>query len=63
MGGEPVLDPDTLAYYDQGREWSRLETTSRLEHLGAKELVEWFLPVSPARVLVVGGELVRMRCR
>jgi hypothetical protein len=55
MGDEPVLDPEVLAYYDQGREWSRLETTSRLDYLRTKELLERFLPVSPARVLDVGG--------
>lgn len=55
VGDEPILDPEILAYYDQGREWSRLETTSRLEYLRTKELLERFLPVSPARVLDVGG--------
>jgi len=44
-----------LAYYDQGRERSRLETTSRLEYLRTRELLERFLPVPPARVLDVGG--------
>jgi ubiquinone/menaquinone biosynthesis C-methylase UbiE len=55
MSGEPVLDPEVLAYYDQGRERSRLETTSRLEYLRTQELLVRFLPVPPARVLDVGG--------
>ena len=55
MGDEPVLDSEVLAYYERGRERSRLETTSRLEYLRTKELLERFLPASPARVLDVGG--------
>jgi SAM-dependent methyltransferase len=55
MSGEPVLDPEVLAYYDLGRERSRLETTSRLEYLRTRELLGRFLPVPPARILDVGG--------
>ena len=55
MSGEPALDPDVLAYYDQGRERSRLETTSRLEYVRTRELLDRFLPPPPARILDVGG--------
>ena len=55
MGNEPILDARVLAYYDRGRERSRLETTSRLEYLRTRELLDRFLPTSPARVLDVGG--------
>jgi SAM-dependent methyltransferase len=55
VGDEPVLDPEVLMYYDQGREQSRLETTSRLEFLRTRELLDRFLPPPPARVLDVGG--------
>jgi SAM-dependent methyltransferase len=55
MDDEPVLNPDILAYYDRGREHSRLETTSRLEFLRTRALLERFLPTPPARVLDVGG--------
>jgi SAM-dependent methyltransferase len=55
MGADPVLDPAVLAYYDQGRERSRLETTSRLEYLRTRELLGRFLPPPPARILDVGG--------
>lgn len=55
MSGEPILDPDVLAYYARGREQSRLATTSRLEYLRTRELLGRFLPPPPARVLDVGG--------
>jgi ubiquinone/menaquinone biosynthesis C-methylase UbiE len=55
MSAEPDLDPDVVAYYDQGRERSRLATTSRLEYVRTRELLGRFLPVPPARVLDVGG--------
>lgn len=55
MSEEPALDPEVSAYYDRGRERSRLETTSRLEYLRTRELLGRFLPVPPARVLDVGG--------
>jgi ubiquinone/menaquinone biosynthesis C-methylase UbiE len=55
MSGGPQLDPDVLAYYDQGRERSRLTSTSRLEYVRTRELLDRFLPPPPARVLDVGG--------
>ena len=55
MSDEPVLDSEVLAYYDRGRERSRLETTSRLEYLRTRELLGRFLPGPPARILDVGG--------
>jgi ubiquinone/menaquinone biosynthesis C-methylase UbiE len=55
VGDEPVLDVEVLAYYEQGGERSRLETTSRLEYLRTWELLERFLPVPPAQLLDVGG--------
>jgi len=55
MGDEPILDPRVLAYYDRGGERSRLETRCRLEYVRTRELLDRFLPASPARVLDVGG--------
>jgi SAM-dependent methyltransferase len=48
------LDPSVQAYYDEGRERSRLET-DRLELVRTQELLARFLPPVPARVLDVGG--------
>lgn len=48
------LDPSVLAYYDEGREHTRLET-DRLEFVRTQELLSRFLPPAPARVLDVGG--------
>ena len=55
MNAKPRLDPEVLAYYERGRERSRLETTSRLEFLRTRELLGRFLPLPPARVADVGG--------
>jgi SAM-dependent methyltransferase len=54
MAQEFELDPSVLAYYDEGREHSRLET-DRLELVRTQELLARFLPPAPARVLDVGG--------
>jgi SAM-dependent methyltransferase len=53
MGG--VVEPDILAYYNQGREQARLESIGRLEFLRTQELLRRYLPGSPAAVLDVGG--------
>ena len=44
-----------MAYYQRGRERSRLKTSSRLEFVRTTELLERLLPPPPARVLDVGG--------
>jgi SAM-dependent methyltransferase len=55
VSDEPVLDSEVLAYYEQGRERSRLETVCRLEFLRTSELLERFLPPAPSALLDVGG--------
>jgi ubiquinone/menaquinone biosynthesis C-methylase UbiE len=51
-----MSDREFLAHYEQGVELHRLESgTSRLEFARTKELLERFLPSSPASVLDVGG--------
>jgi ubiquinone/menaquinone biosynthesis C-methylase UbiE len=54
-GSQFSLDPEAVAYYEQGREEERLRTIGRLEFLRTQELLARFLPASPARVLDVGG--------
>jgi ubiquinone/menaquinone biosynthesis C-methylase UbiE len=49
------LDPEAVAYYEEGREKDRLRTIGRLEFLRTQELLARFLPAPPARVLDVGG--------
>jgi SAM-dependent methyltransferase len=49
------LDPFVLDYYDEGREQSRLRTSSRLEFVRTQELLRRALPSVPARILDVGG--------
>jgi SAM-dependent methyltransferase len=49
------VEPDILAYYDQGRERTRLESIGRLEFLRTQELLRRYLPRPPAAVLDVGG--------
>jgi ubiquinone/menaquinone biosynthesis C-methylase UbiE len=51
----PPLDEEIRAYYDRGEEAARLETRFRLEGARTRELLERFLPPSPATVLDVGG--------
>jgi ubiquinone/menaquinone biosynthesis C-methylase UbiE len=53
VGG--VVEPDILAYYNQGREQARLESIGRLEFLRTQELLGRYLPRPPAAVLDVGG--------
>lgn len=55
MGDKPVLEPSILTYYERGQERARLTTTSRLEFVRTRQLLERFLPRPPARVLDVGG--------
>jgi ubiquinone/menaquinone biosynthesis C-methylase UbiE len=51
-----MLDPDVLAYYDEGEEQSRLARGSgRLEAARTRDLLTRHLPPSPAVVLDVGG--------
>lgn len=52
---ESLLDPEVVAYYEEGREEERLRTIGRLEFLRTQELLARFLPAPPARVLDVGG--------
>ena len=49
------MEPDILAYYNQGREQARLESIGRLEFLRTQELLRRHLPRPPATVLDVGG--------
>src|ERR1700677_1612695 len=53
VGG--VVEPDILAYYNQGREQARLESIGRLEFLRTQELLHRYLPRPPAAVLDIGG--------
>jgi SAM-dependent methyltransferase len=55
VSDELAVDAEVLAYYDQGRERTRLERTSRLEFLRTSELLERFLPAAPTTVLDIGG--------
>lgn len=49
------LDDEIRAYYERGEEAGRLQTAFRLEEARTRELLERFLPPSPATVLDVGG--------
>jgi len=51
----PSLDPAIRAYYEQGREEGRLQTSSRLEFIRTQELLHRFLQPPPAKVLDIGG--------
>jgi ubiquinone/menaquinone biosynthesis C-methylase UbiE len=57
MSDRPSLDSAVRAYYDEGREQERLQTTtlSRLEFIRTQELLRRVLPDPPARILDVGG--------
>lgn len=49
------LDPEVLAYYEEGREQARLLTSCRLEFIRTQELLGRFLPQPPALIVDVGG--------
>jgi ubiquinone/menaquinone biosynthesis C-methylase UbiE len=49
------VEPDILAYYNQGRERARLESIGQLEFLRTQELLRRYLPRPPAAVLDIGG--------
>jgi SAM-dependent methyltransferase len=49
------MEPDILAYYNEGREQSRLTSIGRLEFLRTQELLVRHLPPPPASVLDIGG--------
>lgn len=49
------LDPEVVAYYEEGREEERLRTIGRLEFLRTQELLVRFLPPPPGLVVDVGG--------
>jgi SAM-dependent methyltransferase len=50
-----AIDPDIVAYYEEGREHDRLTAEPSLELLRTQVLLERYLPAPPARVLDVGG--------
>jgi SAM-dependent methyltransferase len=50
-----AIDPDIVAYYEEGRERDRLTAAPSLELLRTQVLLERYLPAPPARVLDVGG--------
>jgi len=49
------MEPDVLAYYNEGREQERLTSNGRLEFLRTQELLERHLPPPPASVVDIGG--------
>ena len=49
------MEPDILAYYNEGREQDRLPSIGRLEFLRTQELLDRHLPRPPASVLDIGG--------
>jgi SAM-dependent methyltransferase len=49
------MEPDILAYYNEGREQARLRSIGALEYLRTQELLHRFLPPPPALVLDIGG--------
>jgi SAM-dependent methyltransferase len=50
-----TIDPDIVAFYEEGRERDRLTAQPSLELLRTQVLLERYLPAPPARVLDVGG--------
>jgi SAM-dependent methyltransferase len=52
-----LIDPEILAYYQHGRETTRLHKDAEglLERVRTEELLQRFLPVPPATILDVGG--------
>jgi len=54
-GNVHVMEPDILAYYNEGREQNRLESNGRLEFLRTQELLLRHLPPPPASVVDIGG--------
>lgn len=63
MSAEPILNPDVLAYYNQGREHSRLETTSLLEYLRTTQLLGDFCRRRLRASSMWEGEMVPTPCR
>ncbi len=49
------MEPEILAYYNEGREQTRLGSLGRLEFLRTQELLDRHLPPPPASVLDIGG--------
>ena len=49
------MEPDILAYYNEGRERARLTSIGRLEFLRTQELLDRHLPPPPASVVDIGG--------
>jgi SAM-dependent methyltransferase len=50
-----AIDPDIVAYYEEGQERGRLTAEPSLELLRTQILLDRYLPSPPARVLDVGG--------
>ena len=50
-----AIDPDIVAFYEEGRERDRLTAGPSLELLRTQVLLKRYLPAPPARVLDVGG--------
>ena len=49
------MEPDILAYYNEGREQNRLASVGLLEFLRTQELLSRHLPPPPASILDIGG--------
>ena len=49
------MEPEILAYYNEGREQGRLTSIGRLEYLRTQELLDRYLPPPPASILDIGG--------